>query len=114
MAKREKRTSTKKTPSSRQRKPSKSRPSKPPKKNGSTRPGARTPRTPRGSTPWELLGRGDGAVTVEGVEVADESTDRDVTDTDNERLGAFVKQTALNGYTCVIYSQGSRVMLRVK
>jgi hypothetical protein len=41
------------------------------------------------------------------------STDRDVTDVESGDLGDFIKQTVQNGYTCVVYPAGNRVMLSV-
>jgi len=41
------------------------------------------------------------------------SDDRDVTDVESGDLGDFIKQTIRNGYTCVVYPAGDRIMLSV-
>jgi hypothetical protein len=41
------------------------------------------------------------------------STDRDVTDVASVDLGDFIKQTVRNGYSCVVYPAGDRILLSV-
>ena len=38
---------------------------------------------------------------------------RDVTDMDSGDLGDYVKETVRNGFTCVVYPAGDRIMLSV-
>lgn len=54
-----------------------------------------------------------GARPKPSVAAAALATDRDVTDVDPGDLGRFIKQTVLNGFTCVEYLAGTRIMLSV-
>lgn len=60
----------------------------------------------------EFSNRGGKQADQQPSEIA-RGTDRDITDVESGDLGDFIKQNVKNGYTCVVYPAGARIMLNV-